>query len=60
MIIEKAKKLCRKYAKATDYYDELIEGDFVQMPPLAQKLVNQVGQEILEELEKPKNDSNEG
>jgi hypothetical protein len=51
MSIEKAKELCRKYAKATEYHDELIEGGFVEMPPVVKKFVNQVGQEILDELE---------
>lgn len=46
MSVEKAKVLCRKYAKATEYHDEFIEGGFTEMPPLAQKLVNQVGQNI--------------
>jgi len=51
MSVEKAKELCRKYAKATEYYDELIEGDFVEMSPMVTKFVNQVAQEILDELE---------
>lgn len=52
--IEKAKNLCRKYAKATEYYDEFIEGSFVEMPLVAKKLVNQIAQEILNELENGK------
>ena len=51
MSIEKAKELCRKYVKATEYYDDLIEGRFVEMPSIARKLVNQVAQEVLDELE---------
>lgn len=51
MSIERAKELCRKYAKSTEYYDDLVEGNFVEMPPIARKLVNQVGDEILKELE---------
>ena len=49
--VEKAKELCRKYVKATEYYDDLIEGRFVEMPSIARKLVNQVAQEVLDELE---------
>ena len=51
MSIEKAKELCHKYAKATEFYDKIITGDFVKMPVIAEKLVNQVAQEILDELE---------
>lgn len=49
--VEKAKELCRKYAVATEYYDKFIEDDFVKMPFITQELVNQAGQEILDELE---------
>ena len=52
MSIEKAKEICRKYAKATEFYDAFISGDFVEMPPLAKEMINQIGQEILDELEK--------
>lgn len=53
MSIEKAKELCRKYAKAGEYYDEFIERRFVKMPCVAKKFVNQVAQEILDELDMP-------
>lgn len=49
--IEKAKELCRKYAKATKFYENIIELDFVEMSPNAKKLVNQAGQEILDILD---------
>jgi len=51
MSIEKAKELCRKYAKSTQYYDEFIENDFVDMPPLVKEFVNQISSKILKELE---------
>ena len=40
-----------KYANATEYYDEIIEGLYVKMPAIAQKFVNQIGQEILQAME---------
>ncbi len=52
--LEKAKELCRKYATASEYYDNLIEDKFIEMPFLAKKLVNQVAQVILDELESGK------
>ena len=48
--IEKLRKLGKKYSKATEYYDNLIECRFVKMPAVAEKLVNQIGNEILEIL----------
>ena len=51
MSVEKAKELCRKYTKVNEFFENLIEHDFVEMPPIAKKLVRQVAQEILDELE---------
>lgn len=51
MSMGKAKELCEKYAKATEYYDEIIEHRFVEMRSITKKLVNQIAQEILDELE---------
>lgn len=49
--VEKAKELCRKYAKATEVWDEFIEHKFVKMPLIAKGFVNHIGQEILGVLE---------
>jgi len=51
MSIEKAKELCRKYAKATEFFDPLIENRFVELPILAKDLINSAAQQILDELE---------
>ena len=48
--LKKVKAIGEKYSKATEYYDELAEGDFVKLPPVALKLVNQIGNEILQAL----------
>jgi hypothetical protein len=50
--VKKAIELCKKYAKATEYYDKIIEDRFVKMPFLAKKLVNDTAKKILEELER--------
>lgn len=50
--VEKAKELCRKYAKATEFWDEFVQHRFVKMPLIAKGFVNQIGQEILDILEK--------
>ncbi len=52
--VEKAKELCRKYAKATEFYDEIIEGRFVKMTFTEKKFVNLIAQEILDVLENGK------
>lgn len=52
--VEKAKELCRKYAKATEFWDELIQHDFVKMSLTAKRFVNHIGQEILDVLENGK------
>ena len=44
--LDELRELGEKYSKVTEYYD-LIEGDFLLMPAITQKLVNQVGEEIL-------------
>lgn len=43
-------KIATKHAQATEYYEDLIENKFIKMPFLAQKLVNQMGEEILQAL----------
>ena len=49
--VEKAKQLCRKHSGASEFYDKLIQGDWVQMSPLAKNFVNQISQQILDALE---------
>ncbi len=52
--LEQLKKLGEKYSVATEFYDELIEGQFVKMPPLAKKFTQQAGRKILQILSKEK------
>lgn len=40
----------KKYSKATEYYDEFIQGGFTKIPVIAKELVNQIGDEILDTL----------
>ena len=52
---KRLEEIGEKYAKATEYYDEFKEGEFVLMPFLLKKITNQIGKEILQILqEKPK------
>jgi len=39
-----------KCSGATEFYDNLIACDFIKMSPITQKLVNQIGDEILQVL----------
>ncbi len=48
--IKRLEKIGEKYSKATEYFDEIMENRFVTMPASTQKLVNQVGKEILQVL----------
>ena len=48
--IRKLKIIGKKYSKATEFYDEFIEDDFVKMSPLTKEFVNQIGNEILQIL----------
>lgn len=48
--LEKLKVVGLKYSEASEFYDELIEGDFVEMHPQAKKIANQIANEILEIL----------
>lgn len=43
----KLKALGEKYAKATEWYDELMEDRYVPMHPQAKQIANQIGNEIL-------------
>lgn len=49
-VIEKLKNIGEKYSIATEYHDNLITGDFVELSPLTRKLVNQIGNEILQTI----------
>ena len=49
--IKKAKELCRKYAKATEFWDELFQHDFVEMSLVTKDIANHIGQEILDVFE---------
>ncbi len=42
------KEMGKKYAPASLYYDNIMECEFVPMPTVAKKLVNQIGREMLE------------
>lgn len=46
--LDKLKELGEKCSKATECFDKLMAGDFVELDFLAKKLVNQIGNEILE------------
>ncbi len=48
--VDRLKEIGEKYSKATEWYDELIKNRFVKMSFPTQKLVNQIGKEILEAL----------
>ena len=48
---KKAAEIATKYVNATEYYDNLMYCEFVEMPPLAKKLVNDAGKAILKALE---------
>lgn len=48
---EKAIELCKKYAEASEYYDDIIKGDWAKMPAMAKQLVNQCANEILSLLQ---------
>jgi len=53
-------KVLEKIAKnkdATEYYDELITGGFTQMPDIAKHLVNQIGREADDALQRKKPES---
>ena len=51
LIIEDLRIIGIEYAKATEYYDEIIERRFVEMPTMTKKICNQVGKEILQALD---------
>jgi hypothetical protein len=46
--LKKLKQLGEKYSKATEFFDPLIVNGFDKLPFLAKKLINQIGDEILE------------
>lgn len=48
---QRIKELGEKYSKATEFFDEFIENDFVEIPPMAKEFVNQIGNEVLQILE---------
>ncbi|MGR3292533.1 MAG: hypothetical protein ACUZ9M_00795 [Candidatus Scalindua sp.] len=48
--LDKLKLIGQKYNKATEFFDKLIENRFVELPMLARKFVQQIGNEILEAL----------
>ncbi len=48
--MRKLEKMGKKYSTATQWFDELIEGRFVDMSPMIKKFVNQIGKEILQVL----------
>jgi len=53
-------KVLEKIAKnkdATEYYDEIITGGFTQMPDIAKHLVNQIGREADDALQRKKPES---
>lgn len=47
---EKLKAIGKKYSTASEWYDQFVEGNFIKMREETQKLVNQIGKEILEIL----------
>lgn len=50
-IITNAKIVAAKAKNAKEYYEELVEGRFVEIPPIAKKLVNQSGRDFEQALE---------
>lgn len=48
--LNKIEKLAIKMVNATEYYDNLIQCDWVKLPPEAKKLARQYGQQILDIL----------
>lgn len=51
-IRKRVEKICHKYMNINKFFEPLIENDFVEIPFVAKKLINQVLREILDELEK--------
>ena len=49
-IIDSAKTVAVKAKNAKEYYDNLIECRFVELPPIAKILVNQIGKDIEQAL----------
>ena len=48
--LDAGRKLAAKYAAVTEYYDELICGEWTALPPQVKKGVNDVGKTILRAL----------
>lgn len=46
--LKKLKQLGEKYSKATEFFDKIITNDFVKLGFPTDKLINQIGDEILE------------
>ncbi len=55
---DKLKDLGRKYASATQWFDNLIEKKFIDMSYETKTLVNQIGNEILDIIKENENGKN--
>lgn len=53
--LEKIKQLATKWTTANEFFDKLIANDWVELPPVAKKFVNQIGEQLLEIIEEREN-----
>ena len=53
--LEKIKQLADKWAAAEEFFDKLIVNNWVPLPYIAKKSVNQIGEQLLEIIGGEKN-----
>lgn len=57
--LKKIEQLATKWTTANEFFDKLIANDWVELPPVAKKFVNQIGEQLLEIIEGKENNKAE-